>query len=50
MSYFEWHPYVPVVEKRRQAQRKLAKLRKQGQSFAPVTIEGRTIAKTFWGK
>src|SRR6266700_231653 len=50
MSYFEWHPYVPVVEKRRQAQRTLAKLRKQGQSFAPVTIEGRTIARTFWGK
>src|SRR5229473_3072421 len=50
MSYFEWHPYVPVVEKRRQAQRKLAKLSKQGQSFAPVTIAGRTIAKTFWGK
>src|ERR1700687_6063139 len=50
MSYFEWHPYVPVAEKRRQAQRKLAKLRKQGQSVAPVKIEGRTIAKTFWGK
>jgi len=50
MSYFEWHPYVPVAEKRRQAQRKLAKLRKQGQSVTPVTIEGRTIAKTFWGK
>src|SRR5229473_7452828 len=50
MSYFEWHPYVPVAEKRRQAQRKLVKLRKQGQPVAPVTIEGRTIAKTFWGK
>src|SRR6266496_4773354 len=50
MSYFEWHPYVPVAEKRRQAQRKLAKLRKQGQSVTPVTIECRTIAKTFWGK
>jgi uncharacterized Zn finger protein len=50
MSYFEWHPYVPVAEKRRQAQRALAKLRKRGQSIAPVTIEGRTIAKTFWGK
>lgn len=50
MSYFEWHPYVPVAEKRRQAQRTLAKLRKQGQPVAPVTIEGRTIAKTFWGK
>ena len=50
MSYYEWHPYVPVAEKRRQAQRKLTKLRKQGQSIAPVTIEGRAIAKTFWGK
>ncbi len=50
MSYFGWRPYVPVAEKRRQAERKLAKLRKQGQSVAPVTIEGRTIAKSFWGK
>lgn len=50
MSYFDWHPYVPVAEKRRQAERELAKLRKRGQSVAPVTIEGRTIAKTFWGK
>jgi uncharacterized Zn finger protein len=50
MSYFEWRPYVPVAEKRRQAEGKLAKLRKRGQSVAPVTIEGRTIAKSFWGK
>jgi uncharacterized Zn finger protein len=50
LSYFEWHPYVPVAEKRRLAQLKLAKLRKQGQSVTPVTIEGRAIAKTFWGK
>ena len=50
MSYFEWHPYVSVAEKRRQAERELSKLRKRGKSVAPVTIEGRTIAKTFWGK
>lgn len=50
MSYFEWPPYVPAAEKRRRAGRELAKLRKRGQSIAPVTIEGRTIAKTFWGK
>ena len=50
MSYFGWRPYVPVAEKRRQAERKLAKLKKQGRSVAPVTIEGRTIAKSFWGK
>ena len=50
MSYFEWRPYVPVAQKRRQAERKLAKLKKPGQSVAPVTIEGRTIAKSFWGR
>ena len=50
MSYFAWRPYVPVAEKRRRAERKLAKLRKQGQSVAPITIEGRTIAKSFWGQ
>jgi uncharacterized Zn finger protein len=50
MSYFGWRPYVPVAEKRRQAERKLAKLKKNGKSVSPVTIEGRTIAKSFWGK
>ncbi len=50
MSYFEWHPYVSVAEKRRKAERELAKLGKRGRSVAPVTIEGRAIAKTFWGK
>ena len=49
MSYFAWRPYVPVAERRRQAERKLAKLKKQGRSIAPVRIEGRTIAKSFWG-
>lgn len=47
--YFAWRPYVPVAERRRQAERKLAKLKKMGQSVAPVRIEGRTIATSFWG-
>src|SRR6202521_1400296 len=50
MSYFAWRPYVPVAEKRRRAERKLAKLRRKGQSVAPIAIEGRTIAKSFWGQ
>ena len=50
MNYFRWQPYMPVAERRRQAERKLAKLKKQGQSIAPVAIEGRIIGKTFWGK
>ena len=50
MSWYEWRPYVPVAERRRQAQSKLKKLKKKGESIAPVTIEGRIIAKSFWGK
>ncbi|MGH7099217.1 MAG: SWIM zinc finger family protein [Stellaceae bacterium] len=45
-----WTPYVPVAERRRQAARMAARLRKKGQVLAPVTIAGRTIAATFWGK
>src|SRR5471032_3043017 len=50
MSYFAWRPYVPVAEKRLRAERKLAKLGTKGQCVAPITIEGRTIAKSFWGQ
>ena len=50
MNYFGWQPYVPVAEKRRRAAQKIAKLKKKGQSIDPVNIEGRTIAKSFWGQ
>src|SRR6266705_635980 len=50
MSWYEWRPYVPVAVRRRQAQSKLKKLRQKGESIAPVAIEGRIIAKSFWGK
>ena len=46
----EWAPYVPVAMRRKKAEREVEKLRKNGHPVAPVTIEGRTIAKTFWGK
>lgn len=41
---------MSVAEKRKNAERELAKLKKSGKSVAPVTIEGRTIARSFWGK
>ena len=50
MSYFQWRSYVSVAEKRRRAERQVAKLKKKGQSIAPVRIEGRVIAKSFWGQ
>lgn len=49
--YFEgWAPYVPVAERRAKAQREIEKLRKKGAVVSPVKIEGRQIARTFWGK
>jgi uncharacterized Zn finger protein len=45
-----WKPYVPVAERRRRALREMEKRRKQGHVVAPVSIEGRIIARTFWGK
>jgi uncharacterized Zn finger protein len=45
-----WRPYVSVAERRLQAAKKLAKLRKKGRTISPVITQGRTIAKTFWGK
>src|SRR3954468_14015648 len=50
MSFYEWSDYVSIGEKRRQVQQTLTKLMKQGQSVAPVTIDGRKIAKSFWGQ
>ncbi|MBA3812293.1 MAG: SWIM zinc finger family protein [Caulobacteraceae bacterium] len=48
--YDEWAPYVSVAARRAQAEREIKKLRKKGQAVAPVIIEGRAIAATFWGK
>jgi uncharacterized Zn finger protein len=49
MSFYEWPEYVSVAERRNRAAKELAKLRKKGRAVAPVTIEGRKIAKNFWG-
>ena len=45
-----WPAYVTVAERRKTAGRQLKKLRQNGKVVSPVTIEGRTIARTFWGK
>jgi uncharacterized Zn finger protein len=49
-GWFQWRPYVPVVERRRNAAREVARLRKRGRPVSPVLIEGRVIARSFWGK
>ena len=48
--YYNYRPYVSVAERRQKAQREMEKRRKQGKPVSPVTIAGRTIAHTFWGK
>jgi len=52
MSWYSYgfKPYVSVAERRHKAQREMAKLAKKGKVIRPVQIEGRTIARTFWGK
>ena len=45
-----WGVYVPVAERRRKAERMLASLKKKGRICLPVVIEGRAMARTFWGK
>jgi uncharacterized Zn finger protein len=47
---FGWKSYVPVAERRRKALKKMEGLRKKGRIISPVSVDGRTIAKTFWGK
>ena len=48
-GYGGWAPYVPVAARRRQALKKMDALRKKGVDIQPVEIEGRKIAKSFWG-
>lgn len=50
MSWMQWPAYVSVAEQRANALREMNKLRKKGKNIQPVQIEGRTIARSFWGK
>ncbi len=49
-DYYDFRPYVSVAARRAQAARELAKLQKKGRKISPVAIEGRQIARTFWGE
>jgi uncharacterized Zn finger protein len=49
-NHYGFRPYVSVAERRRKAAKEMAKLAKKGKTIRPVQIEGRTIARTFWGK
>src|SRR5580704_19088338 len=50
MSYYGFRPYLPLAKRRLLAACELEKLKKKGHIVSPVVIEGRTIARNFWGK
>ncbi|MFV1963791.1 MAG: hypothetical protein ACC628_00075 [Pirellulaceae bacterium] len=50
MAWYDWKPYVPVGVRRQRAERKMQALRKKGIDIQPVEIQGRKIARTFWGQ
>ena len=49
-GYGRYPRYVSVAERRQKALKQIAKLNKSGKTTNPIVIEGRHIAKTFWGK
>jgi len=50
MAYWGWRPYVPVGRRRARAMVEMQRLRKKGADIQPVSIDGREIARTFWGR
>ncbi len=50
MSWYSYKPYVTVAARRAQAKKEMQKFRKKGEKIQPIEINGRIIARTFWGK
>jgi uncharacterized Zn finger protein len=50
VSFWGYRDYVPVAQRRADAAKEVAKLKKQGRAISPVVVEGRKIARSFWGK
>jgi uncharacterized Zn finger protein len=49
--YGEWKPYVPVAQRRANALRHAAAVaKKQKRPLAPIKIDGKKIAASFWGQ
>ncbi|MBS4024367.1 MAG: hypothetical protein KGZ96_01690 [Clostridia bacterium] len=50
MGYYGFPKYESVAEKKAKASKTLEKLKKKNPEIEPVIIEGRTLAKSWWGK
>lgn len=44
-----WSKYIPIHQRKKNNEKKMGKLKKNGKKIEPVVIE-KTIAKEFWGK
>ncbi|MFW5750781.1 MAG: hypothetical protein ACOCZK_03935, partial [Planctomycetota bacterium] len=47
---YDWGPYVSVAERLANARAAMRKRAAAGHPVDPIRIEGRTIARTPWGK
>ncbi|VAX32933.1 Helicase, SNF2/RAD54 family [hydrothermal vent metagenome] len=50
MSWDDYKPYVPVAARQTKAKKAMQKLQKKGETILPVELNGRIIARSFWGK
>lgn len=50
MSYYGFPEYVTVAEKKARNQKAIEKLRKKDPCITPVVVNGRKLARTWWGK
>jgi len=50
MNDYGFPRYVSVAEKKAKAEKSLQKLRKKNPDLEPVILEGRTLARSWWGK
>jgi len=50
MSYYGFSPYVSVGQRLANGKKKMEQMRKKGLDVQPIEIQGRKIARTFWGE
>jgi len=49
-GYGGYAPYVSVAKRRAKAAKEMKKLIKKGKKIEPIEVQGRKIARTFWGE
>ncbi|MCF6353999.1 MAG: helix-turn-helix domain-containing protein [Candidatus Polarisedimenticolaceae bacterium] len=49
-GYGGYAPYVSVAKRRAKAAKEMKKLAKKGKKIEPIEVQGRKIARTFWGE